>query len=62
MKTAAIKLDKDGKGVISVPDNWANTPVPLRYLVSASVYESGGRPVTRNQNIIQLPSYEKLVG
>ena len=62
LKTAAIKLDKDGKGVISVPDNWANTPVPLRYLVSASVYESGGRPVTRNQNIIQLPSYEKLVG
>ena len=62
LKTAPIKLDKDGKGVISIPDNWANTPVPLRYLVSASVYESGGRPVTRNQSVIQLPDYDKLVG
>ncbi len=62
LKTPAIQLDQTGKGAISVPANWSNISVPLQYLVSASVYESGGRPVTRNQQVIQLPDYDKLVG
>ncbi|NVK72036.1 MAG: alpha-2-macroglobulin family protein [Oceanospirillaceae bacterium] len=61
-KTAAIKLDNEGKGQISIPDKWSTLSIPLRYLISASVYESGGRPITRNQSVIQLPSTEKLVG
>ncbi|KUI99717.1 alpha-2-macroglobulin family protein [Vibrio sp. MEBiC08052] len=62
VKTAAIKLNQEGKGEIAVPANWSRISVPLQYIVSASVYESGGRPVTRNQQVIQLPGYDKLVG
>ncbi|WP_261888131.1 alpha-2-macroglobulin family protein [Vibrio rhizosphaerae] len=61
-KASEIKLNQEGKGDITVPDRWSKVTVPLRYLVSASVYENGGRPVTRNQSIIQLPDYDKLVG
>ncbi|WNJ95535.1 alpha-2-macroglobulin [Vibrio ruber] len=61
-RSPEVKLDQAGKGEIKIPDNWSKITVPLRYLVSASVYESGGRPVTRNQQVIQLPDYDKLVG
>lgn len=61
-KTSSIKLDEQGAGNIHVVDHIPNVEVPLTYVVSASVYASGGRPVTRSQKIIQLPNFKKLVG
>ncbi len=58
---SSIKLDEKGRGELKVPNRWSAS-VPLKYSISASVYESGGRPITRTQNVIQLPGFEKFVG
>ncbi|WP_428243538.1 alpha-2-macroglobulin family protein [Gynuella sp.] len=57
-----IKLDNSGHGELVVPDYWSDIKVPLNFSISASVYENGGRPITRTQNVIQLPAYSKLPG
>ena len=55
-------LDEQGKGTLNIPDDWSDAPVPLELTVAASVYESGGRPITRRQNVVRMTSAERLPG
>ncbi len=57
-----IELNDEGQGELEIPDRWSSNEIPLKFSVSASVYESGGRPITRTQNIIQLPDWDALPG
>lgn len=52
---AAIELSDQGEGELMLPNSWSEIKTPLKFRVSASVYESGGRPVTRSQSILSLP-------
>lgn len=51
-----ITLDENGQGSLPLPALHNITQMPLNYRVTASVYETGGRPVTRSQSVIYLPS------
>ncbi|WP_028670243.1 alpha-2-macroglobulin family protein [Saccharospirillum impatiens] len=62
LSLTAITLDGTGAGQLTLPDAWSNTDVPLAFNVAGSLYESGGRPVTRNQQLILMPPVETLVG
>ncbi len=55
------KLDKEGRGVIKSNNPAVGTQSPVRLNISASLLESGGRPVTRHHIITSLPA-AKLVG
>ena len=48
-----IFLDNQGKGKVIAPSRWRDTRSPLKVRLISSLYESGGRPVTR--------SFEQLV-
>ncbi|SBT19443.1 hypothetical protein MGA5115_03608 [Marinomonas gallaica] len=55
-------LDEKGAGLLDIPDRWQGASVPLDLTVSASVYESGGRPITRHQKIVRMTGRDKLPG
>ncbi|MEJ2064488.1 MAG: alpha-2-macroglobulin [Reinekea sp.] len=61
-RISEVTLDDNGHGELDIPDDWSDVDIPLNFRVSASVYESGGRPITRTQNIIQLPAFDSLPG
>ena len=52
----AITLDDQGDGNFRMPGDWASIKSPLAMRITASVYETGGRPVTRSQTVISLPT------
>ncbi|MCJ8273133.1 MAG: hypothetical protein MJK04_27495, partial [Psychrosphaera sp.] len=56
-----IKLDNSGQGVITVPVQWRGVKSPLKVKLISSLYESGGRPVTRLHSALVWPS-ESLLG
>lgn len=56
-----VNLDDDGKTTLTVKSRWKEIASPLSVWVIASLYESGGRPVTRNVRTTVWPA-EKLVG
>ncbi|SCY05241.1 MG2 domain-containing protein [Desulfoluna spongiiphila] len=56
-----ITLDKEGKGTLAMPNAWTGTKSPVRLRVNASVYETGGRPVTRSTRLTLLNG-ERFVG
>lgn len=58
---ADIHLDSQGIGQLNIEPHWKNTHSPLKVLVSASLYESGGRPITRSHPILVWPKKE-LIG
>lgn len=58
---SSLKLDADGKGRIDIKNEWQETQSPLAITVSASLLESGGRPVTRNRAYHVFP-HPTLVG
>lgn len=60
-QTDDIKLDKNGKGVIKVPNQWAKVGSPLKIRLHTSLYESGGRPVSRNKIYYMWPA-KQLIG
>lgn len=62
LSLTAITLDETGAGLLTLPDAWSNIDVPLAFNIAGSLYESGGRPVTRNQQLILMPPLETLVG
>lgn len=63
LKLDEITLDDQGGGVFTMPSDWANVSTPVQYRVTASVYEEGGRPVTRTQNVLAIGyDDERLVG
>jgi uncharacterized protein YfaS (alpha-2-macroglobulin family) len=49
-----IKLSKDGTGKLSMNNRWFDIKSPVRLNISASVYETGGRPVTRSSSLTIL--------
>jgi uncharacterized protein YfaS (alpha-2-macroglobulin family) len=51
-----ITLDENGDGAFRMPNVWSDITSPLKFRITGSVYESGGRPVTRSQSVISLPS------
>ncbi len=56
-----IALDGEGTGQWRVESNWQAAQSPLKAQVTASVYESGGRAVTRAHSILLWPA-ETLIG
>ncbi len=54
-------LDDDGRTTLTVESRWKEIKTPLSVWVIASLYESGGRPVTRNVRKTVWPA-GKLVG
>ncbi|MCP5161480.1 MAG: alpha-2-macroglobulin family protein [Hahellaceae bacterium] len=43
-----VLLDDAGEGVVQMDSRWSQLNSPLQLLLSSSLYESGGRPVTRH--------------
>lgn len=61
-KLQAITLDENGKAELNIPMNqWASIKSPLALITNVSVYESGGRPITRSTVVTNILS-KKLVG
>jgi hypothetical protein len=57
-----LTLDQQGKGEWSVDlGNWSRVASPLALTATASLYESGGRPVTRSFSATYIKQ-DKLVG
>ncbi len=56
-----ITLDDAGHATLTVESRWKEIESPLSVWVIASLYESGGRPVTRNIRRTMWPA-DKLVG
>lgn len=49
-----VVLDKSGQGVLHLEDRWRTLASPLRASLVASLYESGGRPVTEKRSFTVL--------
>ena len=56
-----ISLDDKGQGTLTLQPHWQKNLSPLKVLVSGSLYESGGRAITRSHPILIWPK-EKLMG
>ncbi len=59
--TDELILDESGRGVIQVPNQWDKVRSPLKIRLHASLYESGGRPVSRDKLFFMWPA-QQLVG
>lgn len=55
-KINRASLDDQGNGQLSLPTDWTEVTAPLELRVSASLYESGGRPITRNLTLTSFPN------
>ncbi|MGR6872481.1 alpha-2-macroglobulin family protein [Pseudomonas sp. HK3] len=55
------KMDIDGKKTLTIPSRWQSAKSPLAVNVFASLYESGGRPITRKHTAVVLPE-KAIVG
>ncbi len=60
-KTDDIELDDTGHGTIMVDHQYAKAQSPLKIRLHTSLYESGGRPVSRVKTYLVWPA-ETLVG
>ena len=54
-------LDTQGKLDLNIANSWSASPTPMAVTITASLFESGGRPVVRRQKEIWLPE-QQLVG
>ena len=52
LKLKPVRLDHAGEGVLAVRSRWADVRIPLEARFVASLYESGGRPVTRSHSVL----------
>lgn len=59
--TEAIKLDDQGRGVIALDDQYAGVKSPAMVRLHTNLYESGGRPVSRDK-VYHLWPADQLVG
>ncbi len=55
-----IKLSDDGTGELSMQNRWLENKSPIALGISASVYETGGRPVTRRSALTVLNGSEYI--
>jgi uncharacterized protein YfaS (alpha-2-macroglobulin family) len=60
-ETEEIKLDDEGIGTIAVANQWKEIRSPLKIRLHTSLYESGGRPISRDKIYHMWPAPE-LVG
>lgn len=61
-KLPATKLDASGKTDLIIPmGQWSSIESPLSLIANISLYESGGRPITRSTVVTNILS-KKLVG
>lgn len=58
---ADITLDPQGKAELPIPSSWGELQSPLKVQITTSLYESGGRPVTRSHPVLIWPA-DSLVG
>ncbi len=58
---ADITLDSEGKATLHIPSAWSEVKTPLKVSVVGSLYESGGRPVTRAHPVLVWPA-ETVLG
>ncbi len=56
-----IALNSNGKATLATKNVWNNIEAPLLLNASISLYETGGRPVTRNTSISLLPKADTLL-
>lgn len=61
VKLNELFLDSEGKGTLNIESSWQQIKSPLEVRVVGSLYESGGRPVTRAHSILVWPN-ENLPG
>ena len=55
-----IQLDDNGRGAIKYKGDWSGLLSPLRIKFFSSLYESGGRPVSRTYSGLVWPSKQML--
>ena len=55
VKLDPIKLNEVGKGVLTAPSGWGDVRDPLRARFDVSLFESGGRPVSRSYMALIAP-------
>lgn len=61
-KLPAITLDSNGQADFTIPmSRWSGIQSPLALITNISLYESGGRPITRSTVVTNILS-KKLVG
>ncbi|MFT4927738.1 MAG: hypothetical protein ACI8WB_003852, partial [Phenylobacterium sp.] len=56
-----LKLNDKGEGLLEVKSQWQGIRSPLKVRLISSLYESGGRPVTRVYSALMWPA-ESLIG
>jgi alpha-2-macroglobulin len=59
--TDELNLDEQGRGTLTAANQWGEVRSPLRIRLHASLYESGGRPISRDKIFHMWPAGE-LVG
>lgn len=57
-----VRLDAEGKVELKVPSRWQQARSPLDIQLTCSLFESGGRPVTRGASHLVWPADQALVG
>lgn len=55
-----IQLDAKGQGEINYKGDWSHLLSPLRIKFISSLYESGGRPISRTHSALVWPSEQML--
>jgi uncharacterized protein YfaS (alpha-2-macroglobulin family) len=58
---ADITLDDQGKGELQIPSAWREVQSPLKVQITTSLYESGGRAITRSHPVLVWPA-QALIG
>jgi uncharacterized protein YfaS (alpha-2-macroglobulin family) len=58
---ADFALDQQGKAELHIPPGWRELQSPLKVHITTSLYESGGRAVTRSHPVLIWPT-DSLVG
>lgn len=58
---ADIALDQQGKAELQIPSAWRELQSPLKVQVTTSLYESGGRAITRSHPVLIWPA-DSLIG
>ncbi|MBU1054416.1 MAG: alpha-2-macroglobulin family protein [Proteobacteria bacterium] len=53
-KFTEINLADDGTGLLTMENKWSAMKSPVSLNINASVYETGGRPVTRHSSLTML--------
>jgi uncharacterized protein YfaS (alpha-2-macroglobulin family) len=60
-KLADVKLDEQGKTSITIENRWAKVKSPVQVTLQASLFEIGGRAISRRHQTTVIPG-NKLIG